>query len=769
MNFEGINNIKRNDAIKRNNSIDFKKLSNYERIHQTKFINEENKKRNRNHSFDFQLSKIISLKCLEENCPTPQNFMDVYTPIVRKFYPLIYNQENKIIQKNCELHNKTISLFCFTCNTHFCSKCKSKHMKHSFQDLEDIKINKNDLIEEEKTVREKTSLLFEKYFETYKEEKKICGRLKKFKDEIIRFKYFIIQKYKNQKNNFYNIYNLLYIFKINENNLESSKKNIFKKFQGFFGFKMLILHLKYFYEKQKYRWLLKNLISYRKENKAIDDEIKIRKAKYKFNDLDILLKDLGFDKKIYDKMKIIINYVKNNRYYLKKNIYNFIINSVDIYKKYNEDTDFERDLNAIIKQINNGFKELVEETVWDCEDLENYKKSNNFSYYKENNENNIIRNFVDNDTDLEFVVNDYDELKAYNYFKIKEYKSKCIRLNISNKFIAQNYNNKYEKKYDISDYNEFPKKDILSYIHNIDKKVVVNEIVYKIEIESKNIIIAFNDYIKIYKNICKKYDEYNDINIKRKIGNDIIKNEIDKIYNKNNIIFKKDYKINIKSHIDREELILINNEDSFLETVIDYKYKTIPNNYDLDYIREIADNNQEQLNINEEPIEFGNYTYKIKIKGGHYNSGRYHSKGCRYNEDEKESETPEERRERIKEEKEKKKRKWEKRKRETPEERKERKERERRERERKEREEIERRERERREREKRERERREREQRESDIRNGYICPYCYSSNIGTWKKGLRVLSAIFSFGITEATVHKRYCYNCDNYFSADYE
>ena len=35
-------------------------------------------------------------------------------------------------------------------------------MKHSFQDLEDIKINKNDLIEEEKTLREKTSLLFEK-------------------------------------------------------------------------------------------------------------------------------------------------------------------------------------------------------------------------------------------------------------------------------------------------------------------------------------------------------------------------------------------------------------------------------------------------------------------------------------------------------------------------------------------------------------------------------------------------------------------------------
>ena len=733
----------------------------------------------------------INKKCLKENCTASQNFIDAYTPIVQKFYPLIFNQDNKIIQNKCELHNKTISLFCFTCNNHFCSECKSKHMKHSFQDLEDIKINENDLIEEEKTVREKTSLLFEKYFETYKEEKNISGRLKKYKDEIIRFKYFIIQKYKNQKNNFYNIYNLLYIFKILENSFESSKKNIFKKFQGSFGFKMLILHLRYFYEKQKYRWLLKNLISYRKENKEIDDKIKKRKARYKFNDLDILLKDLGFDKKIYDKMKVIINYVKNNRYDLKENIYNFIISSVDIYKKYNEDINFERDLNAIIEQINMAFKELVEENVWDCEDLENFKTSSNFSYYKENNENNIICNFVDNDTDLEFVVNDYDELKAYNYFKIKEYKSKCIRLNISNKFIAQNYNNKYEKRYDILYYNKPPKKDILNYIQNIDKKIVVNEIVYEIKIESSNKIIAFNDnntYIKIYKNICKindEYNEYSDINIKRNSGNDIIKNEIDKMYIKNNIEFKKDYKINIKSHIDRETFILINNEDSFLETVIDHKYKNIPNKYDLDYNREITDNNQEQLNINEEPIEFGNYIYKIKIKGGHYNSGRYQSNGNRYNEDgdEDENETPEERRERIKKENEEKKRKWEKRKRETPEERRKRKEKERREkeeREKKEKEERERierewresierewRERERRERE--QRERREREQRESDIRNGYICPYCYSSNIGTWKKGLRVLSAIFSFGITEATVHKRICYNCDNYFSAEYE
>ena len=55
-------------------------------------------------------------------------------------------------------------------------------------------------------------------------------------------------------------------------------------------------------------------------------------------------------------------------------------------------------------------------------------------------------------------------------------------------------------------------------------------------------------------------------------------------------------------------------------------------------------------------------------------------------------------------------------------------------------------------------------QREVDM--GIRCPYCRSSNTGKWKKGWRILTGIFTLGISEATIHKRYCYNCDNYYTA---
>ena len=68
-----------------------------------------------------------------------------------------------------------------------------------------------------------------------------------------------------------------------------------------------------------------------------------------------------------------------------------------------------------------------------------------------------------------------------------------------------------------------------------------------------------------------------------------------------------------------------------------------------------------------------------------------------------------------------------------------------------------------------EEERRRIEERNRRIRNGEICPYCYSSNIGTWKPGWRVFVGIITVGISEAAIHKRKCHNCGNYFSADYE
>ena len=71
-------------------------------------------------------------------------------------------------------------------------------------------------------------------------------------------------------------------------------------------FKVLIHKLKYFYEKQKYRWLIKNFISFRKENKEEDKMVKERKKKYNFETLDTLLEDEGFYSYQVEKMKSII-------------------------------------------------------------------------------------------------------------------------------------------------------------------------------------------------------------------------------------------------------------------------------------------------------------------------------------------------------------------------------------------------------------------------------------------------------------------------------
>jgi hypothetical protein len=59
-----------------------------------------------------------------------------------------------------------------------------------------------------------------------------------------------------------------------------------------------------------------------------------------------------------------------------------------------------------------------------------------------------------------------------------------------------------------------------------------------------------------------------------------------------------------------------------------------------------------------------------------------------------------------------------------------------------------------------------REEIRNDIKSGRRCPYYESTNVEKWKTGLRVLTGIFILGISEANIHKRYCYNYDNYFSA---
>ena len=857
MNSEIVNR-KRKETLKRNNSVDIIKLLNSERIHKTQFIRVETKNTKRNHSVEFQ----SRLKCPEEKSLSQEKFFDIYTYISKKLYPLIFNTDDKIIRNICEKHNKIISLFCFTCNEHFCLECKSEHVNHFLQELKEIKIKEKDLINEENKVRENTTLFFEKYFGIYKE-KKEHERLEKFMKEIIRFKYFIIAKYKEQKENFYNIYNFLYVFGFVDHYFESGIKMHLKEFQGFHGFKALKSHLKYFYEKQKYRWLLKNLISYRKENQERDNEIKKRKKKYKFNDLNILLKDYGFNENICEKMKDIIGCIEKKRNDLKEKIYDFIINAVDIYKKYKEKTNIEKDLNAIKEKIiENDFKKKVEiklnKNEAECEDFEKFIKSNDFCY-KQNNKNNVIRYFVDYDDDMEFEATNYDELRVYNYFKIKEYKSKFIKLKNLNVFIAQNYGNKYEKRYGVNNFEQ--KEDFLNYTHNIDERVFVDEIKYEINIDANDKIVACNKNCTCIKRYdlpeginykCNKND-----NTKKETRDDILINEIDKMNkisnNKNNIEFKKDLETKIYDFVNENDLIIIKNEDSEFNSNVEFGGGEIPNSYNLKYEREICNNKNQKLDYNENPIKYGDFSYKIEIRNGEYKtnccpyssgddpnicsiqSGSPYPSYSYYNPYEREENERErrerekrerkerekrereererkerekrereererrereererrereerERREREKREREEReKREREERERREREERKrrereererrerERLERERRERERREREEIERRERERRERERREREERERRERErrererrDDIKYGRICPYCYSSNVGKWKTGLRVLTGIFTLGISEATIHKRYCYNCDNYFSA---
>ena len=791
MNSEIVNR-KRKETSKRNNSVDIIKLPNSERIYKTQFIRVETKNTKRNHSVEFQ----SRLKCPEEKSLSQEKFFDIYTYISKKLYPLIFNTDDKIIRNICEKHNKIISLFCFTCNEHFCLECKSEHVNHSLQELKEIKIKEKDLINEENKVRENTTLFFEKYFGIYKE-KKEHERLERFMKEIIRFKYFIIEKYKEQKENFYNIYNFLYVFGFVEHYFESGIKMHLKEFQGFHGFKALKSHLRYFYEKQKYRWLLKNLISYRKENQERDNEIKKRKKKYKFNDLNNLLKDYGFNENICGKMKDIIGCIEKKRNDLKEKIYDFIINAVDIYKKYKEKTNIEKDLNAIKEKIiENDFKKKVEiklnKNEAECEDFEKFIKSNDFCY-KQNNKNNVIRYFVDYDDDMEFEATNYDELRVYNYFKIKEYKSKFIKLKNLNVFIAQNYGNKYEKRYHKAN-NFEQKEDFLNYTHNIDERVFVDEIKYEINIDANDKIVACNKNCTCIKKYdlpeginykCNKND-----NTKKETRDDILINEIDKMNkisnNKNNIEFKKDLETKIYDFVNENDLIIIKNEDSEFNSNVEWGGGEIPNSYNLKYEREICNNKNQKLDYNENPIKYGDFSYKIEIRNGEYKTnccpyssgddsnicsyqcGSSYPSYSYYNPYERE-ETERERRERERRERERERREREREKREREKKEREKKEREKKEREKKEREKKEREEREereRREREERERRERERRQREYDIKYGRICPYCYSSNVGKWKTGLRVLTGIFTLGISEATIHKRYCYNCDNYFSA---
>ena len=525
----------------------------------------------RNNSLDKMNINLLINKESFQSEKAIENFDDIYSPIVKKVYPFIINPDNKDIENYCKKHNNVISFFCFACHTHFCIICKSEHTNHSFYSFEKEKINENDITKAEIAIREKSPLLFEDYLN-----KKLNVNINEAKNEILRFQSYVIDKYKKEKNNFYNIYNFVYIFKLKDL-LKSDENDLLKPFFTCYSFKMFIKKLKFFYDTKKLRWLLKNLVSYIKDNPIELKYTKERRKKYKFENLDILIKNEGFNNGI-STMKKIINEVKN-RNDLKEKIFNFIIRAIDLYKK--DSKNFENDLEGILKLIKIDFKDMVKEEAGHNQEVEKFMKSSNFSFYKENNVNNKIKDFIDN-----------KELDSYNFFNINEYKSKIIELDISNTFIANNYNNKYEKLYYNSDYNK--KYDILKLLHNIDKKIEENDIIiYSIFIHSTNTIIANNynnTYIKIY-------------NTSRK---DISKNQSKFGGNK------------VNSHIEEENFIIVNNKDSNLKDNIDFIASGIPNNYNFSYSRKIRANSNENLGVKEVTIQLGNKEYEVIIEKGKY-------------------------------------------------------------------------------------------------------------------------------------------------------
>ena len=278
----------------------------------------------------------------------------IYTPICKKYYPLILTQAFENMANICIKDFKRYSYFCFTCESHFCPKCKSDHMNHSFINLGEIKINEEELINERNSVQKKISLIFDKYLD-----KKLGNNpntiIKKSRDEIIKFNYYVINSYRKDKSNFYYYFNYYYLFRLKED-LKNKDNNLIKKFFGLYGFKTIINHLKYYYQKTKVRWLLKNLINYKKKEKR-EKVIAKRKKDYNFENLDTLLQNEGFRENIVCKMKEIIKEVKNNNF--KTRIFDFTVEAVDAFKS-NQDK-YLKELNLILEQVKVNFKELVKE------------------------------------------------------------------------------------------------------------------------------------------------------------------------------------------------------------------------------------------------------------------------------------------------------------------------------------------------------------------------------------------------------------------------
>ena len=398
-------------------------------------------------------------------------------------------------------------------------------------------------------------------------DEKSYEKSKKYINEILQFNYFVIDSYRNDKNNFYKFFNFYYLF-ILEEDLKIQEKNILlKEFFGLHGFKTIINDLKNKNKKEIYRKREKN---------------------YNFENIYTLLQDEGLEEIIVDKMKLIIKEVKD-RDDLKRKIYKFILESLDAFKD-NIDK-FLKVLNSILDQVKLNFKEMVKQKVGNTDDVKkflqkkdcscyiesNYKNNKYILDYENDNENNTFskktkKNYIYIKADENKNRNNKNEYDLYNGFKIKSYepKNEYIYLDISNTFIANNNNNNYIKETEkninkdnkislteienIYIYEDSNKKDILKSLNNIDNFKEPTNIVVKvdtsnyIEANNNNNSAKSSSNFKLFENNNieetliinhnKKLEvKYESINQKITYFNDILNKEIKKKNNNEKKMF----------------------------------------------------------------------------------------------------------------------------------------------------------------------------------------------------------------------------------------
>ena len=555
------------------------------------------------------------------------NFNKVYTPICQKLYPLI-------IKKNIYERAKKFSYFCLTCNIHLLDKSKNEHKEHSIISLKEIEIMDEDIISMEKMMEIKMDNLFKSLSQEKADNPEVKlqieNRILKLKNEFENFFHSVIEQYKYNKYNFYNFFNFYYLYKLKDD-IKNVKNDLLRKFFSVHSFKKLCHTISYFVESKKKIWLLRNLIKYKKYqiNKA---KLKLRAKAYKFETLGVLLKDEGFDDSKINKMNEIIKEVeKHKREDLKKKIFIFMINSIDVFKKNPQ--KFLKELDIILVQVKINFKQMVKDVVGDTEDVKKFSEQENSSFYYKNNDKNnkivnnykeSIQNNVYNNEHKNYIIKNgkksenknnkkSKEQELYNDFKVKEYepRNQSFNLDLSNTFIANNNNNNYyetNKNYtsknniyskrleenqiidsendNEDDESEKPKRiDLLRRLANVNKN---HEIKNTVNIDVSNIISANNNNNNVEKNKYIEVYENNKIEEKTVINYHHEKYEKkipDKKEQKNNEFNECDI---LKKELNKKDLVQQND-------------KLYTSNYKFD-IQKVNNNNNQKTESNHEYI-----------------------------------------------------------------------------------------------------------------------------------------------------------------------